>query len=90
MPVCSAAFSLPDRERVLLRIEPGNTTRHDGGGLLTLMGGLSTAGGAVTTLAANGNQGTTVAGLAFLGVGVLALAIGIPLLLSSATTVRFE
>jgi hypothetical protein len=86
----SAVFSLPGRDRVLLSVTPGDTRVHDGGGLLTLVGAIAASAGAVTAMTSSGDKGSMIGGLVCLGVGGVALAIGIPMLLTSATTVRFE
>ena len=86
----SSTFSLPDRERVLPKVTPGDAGVHDGAGLLTLVGAIATAAGGVTALASGGDRGSMIGGLTCLGVGIVAMAVGIPMLLASATTVRFE
>jgi hypothetical protein len=93
----SSSFALPARDLVHLAVSPGRGDLHDAGGLLTLVGGLTTAVGAGLLLGPLGAGASAEPGGAYVptacaiaGVGVAGLVTGIALLLGNATTVRFE
>jgi hypothetical protein len=93
----SALFSLPsNREDVELEVHRGNKSAHDGATFFAIAGGLLAGVGVVFLvgeLASSSpklSDSDTTTGLVLSGLGVGALAVAIPLLITNATTVRFR
>lgn len=83
----SGRFSPPSTgESFQLDVHKGNRSVGDAGGILTILGGVS-GGAAVATLAfGKADVGTVILSC----IGIVGLAVGIPALLTSATTVHFD
>jgi len=88
----SSQFQLPARSDVLLRVRPGNASAHDGATVLVIAGAVVAVLGGLTLVgaASSAHSGTVEDGLIVTGVGAALLAVGLPIMLSNATTVHFE
>jgi hypothetical protein len=86
----SAPFTLPLRDRVRLEVGRGSRALHDTGGVLLLVGGVTALVGAMILAGSGKTTDTDVGGLVTLGAGGVMMGVGLPMLLSSATTVHFD
>jgi hypothetical protein len=86
----SSPFSLPKGEDVVLQVHRGSAAAHQGGGLLLVLGGISGFIGGMMLASSSGNGGTPVAGAITFSAGALMMLVGLPILLSSGTTVDFK
>jgi hypothetical protein len=87
----SGVFSPPaSGDRYLLQVHKGSAGAHNGAGALMVVGGISAAAGAVALVSSGGARTADVVGVALLCLGAVGVGVGLPLLLSSGTTVKFE
>lgn len=88
----STSFRLPARNDVLLRVKPGDATAYDLGGIFAIGGAFALVVGAGILIVAgtHASSGEVASGAGVLIAGALGLGIGLPVMLSNATTIRFE
>jgi hypothetical protein len=87
----SRTFQLPDHD-VTLRVQPGNQSAHDFGGIFVIGGAFALAIGGVICLgaASQAHSGDFGTGAATALGGAIAMGLGLPLMIGNATTVHFE
>jgi hypothetical protein len=88
----SASFELPHDGPVTLHVHKGSAGLYDFGGVLVIGGSLALVVAAVVFIgaASQAHSGDFATGAGLAVGGTVGLAAGLPLMLSNATTVRFE